>query len=269
MKKYLSVLLALFLMLSLCACGGKNSGKGKQEKAASVAPEDLYEWQEISGGVEITKYLGSETKIVVPSVLANKAVVSVGTAFSGNVTLKDLELPDTVTKADLTNCKELKRLVVDGNIKYVGTASISGIRLTGCTALEYIKLSKATEVYLDQEQLRSVRELVLPSLKSAIGLPQSLEKLDVSGAQTIHRMQLPNLKEVTIGKDVQWYIYNVNDEGTETGIYSVCKEKPGDYYDGARVYSREITEENKARVYCELFGNDEIIVNGVKYTYKK
>lgn len=280
MKKYLSVLLALVLMLCLSACGGDSNGdkteesKGEQESSATLtttvpttAPTsiaDVYEWQEISGGIEITKYLGSDTKIVIPSVIENKAVVSVGTTFSGNIVLEELELPDTVTKADLSNCKALKRLTAHG----LTTLSRSTCNLTGCTVLECLALPKVSSiVYFEFPE--ALKELVIPAVQycRSYDYPKTLEKLDISGAIEITwSSQFENLKEVVINENLKWH--GPYTEKSETNpLNNIQQAEPNDYYDGVRVYYYEITEQNKAQVYCELFKCNEIVVNGVKYTY--
>ena len=293
MKKYLAFLLAMVLMFGLCACGGKKddaSGSADVSEdtqasstattTAAVAPEDLYEWQEVSGGVEITKYLGNETKIVVPSVLGNKAVVSAGTAFSGNVVLEEMELPDTVTKADLSNCKALKRLTVHGKI----TTRVQELNLIGCTALEYLSLSNNKGLVDDPfkgfviDSLTSLRDVVL-SGEEEVDLCgnygtiafDSFDTLDISGAMVIHYAAYFSEEypiDVTINSEINkcYVVAEYNGEKEKYEDYYYCMYVEGEY-EGKRNGGKEITitDENRAKVYCEVFRCKKVTVNGVEY----
>lgn len=228
MKKYVSILLALIMMLSLCACGEKE-------------PAKEYEWQEISGGIEITKYLGDSTKVVVPATLDGKLVVSVSTAFSGNVSLEELELPEMVTKADLTNCTGLKRLTAYGDIT---------LNMEGCGALEY-RCTPNSDSGMHGGGFTSLRELDLSNKGTMYmeWIPESVEKLNLANVKRICGDKfLPNLKEVIVSENFKYYY--VEDTDYELLI------------DG-RIGSRPIVEEEKEALYCNTFKCDEIIVNGV------
>ena len=218
MKKYVSILLALIMMLSLCACGEK-------------APAKEYEWQEISGGIEITKYLGDSTKVVVPATLGGKLVVSVGTAFSGNVSLEELELPEMVTKADLTNCMGLKRLTAYGDISPI---------IQGCGTL---------------------RELNIPNLERVCleDIPESVEKLNMANVSTILGLKdkfLPNLTEITISENIKYYGYTYYGFSGRYDLF-VAKEYG----------CSPIVAVKKAKLYCSMVRSDMITVNGVRYRH--
>ena len=289
MRKYLSVLLALVLLLGLCACGGKESKKDEQTEnkqsatTVPVDPAELYDWIEVSGGLEITAYLGSDTKVVVPSAIDHKAVVSVGTAFSGDLTLEELELPKAVTAADLTNCQALKRLTAPG------ITSLKKLSLEGCDTLEYLSLEGIKEAPTTQLP-PSVRELVLCNLKNLFlsDFPfgcDSLEKADLSGANVIYDGSAVYDEypyELTLNEDLnKCYLIRRYDESTGAYTDDFCKiyKEGGDFgdmyvSDGYRPNddipeTLDITDENRAQIYCGIFNCNKITVNGVVYTYEK
>lgn len=73
-----------------------------------------FEYEEISGGINITKYIGSSKKVVVPSVIENKKVISINdNVFSGNIVLKEITLPESLNSTDFKlfkNCDSLEKI---------------------------------------------------------------------------------------------------------------------------------------------------------------
>lgn len=140
MKKFICLILSLVCICSLfIACSSEKTGSSsnRDETDSSNAEnessesnniagtdslsddgnieetpalEDIFEWQNVDGGIEITKYKGSSKIIEVPEIIDNKKVVSVGTAFEGNVVVETLILPKYVKRIDLSDCDSLKRV---------------------------------------------------------------------------------------------------------------------------------------------------------------
>ncbi len=129
MKKLVCMLLAVGLLASLASCGGTEDKKGEnstelssaasevsaeskeeESSATEVNLADLFEWQNVDGGIEITKYKGSDTVVVTPDIIENKKVVSLGNTFEGNVVIESLTISKYVTKVDLTECDALKKV---------------------------------------------------------------------------------------------------------------------------------------------------------------
>ena len=87
MKKLLSVIISLSLIIGTLAMF--SSCEEKEEDIKN------FEYTTIEGGIEITKYLGNSKKVVVPSVIDNKKVISItDTTFSGNIVLEEITLPE-------------------------------------------------------------------------------------------------------------------------------------------------------------------------------
>lgn len=84
--------------------------------------EALYEWKSVVGGVEITKYLGTQTSIVIPSRLDGKDVVSLGTSSFLNKNLESVIIPHTVKKIG-TNAlfgNKLTEIIIPGSVAEIG-----------------------------------------------------------------------------------------------------------------------------------------------------
>ncbi len=155
MKKILCVLCVLSLGLALTACG-------KSPAKPSEAPDNFtWEWESVSGGVNITGYNGDDTNIVIPSILDNKKVVKLSSdVFSGNVTIKSIVLSEHMT-------------------------SLNSEAFAGCDALISITAPGATNIDGRLTDLPALTSLIVPavrvfSIESVMHCP-SLQKLDVSG----------------------------------------------------------------------------------------
>ncbi len=222
-------------------------------------PENFYEYEEISGGLSLTKYKGNETAITVPSIIGNKKVVSTGTAFSGNVLIEEIVLPDSVTYADLSGCENLI------SVKAAGIKDFDDIELSDCTSLKYLELPGITSLYVDRNDYVRFPEYVETlRLDNATG---ELSVYRIRGGTHLKTLIIPKIEEiwdgyerwpwdlenVTISENIKYYYYD--DDINAPG--AICSDK-GDY-------GKLITSENAAYVYCSVFGVDQITVNGVLY----
>jgi len=263
MKRNLSVFLSLVI---LCLFAGCQSNEFSDDKSSDLKSDpviedelDVFEYEQVSGGLEITKYTGSNTKVVVPEMIDNKKVVSVGTAFSGNLSIEEVELPPSVKEADFKNCEALKRLEAKG------ISSFSQVKLYGCESLEYLALPAITNLPNYSFTLSgSIRELILSGVTEihVYNFPdglESLEVLDISSATLIIRgyYSWPNkLKEVKLHESITKYFIS-SDTGTVGGVLAAGIWKDSEVLD--------ITKNSENFVWCELFDCEEIKVNGVIY----
>ncbi len=126
MKQILSLILALVMCLSLCACQVNISSGEKVEND----PKD-FEYEEVNGGLKITKYTGKSNVVVIPSVIDNKKVVDVDNAvFSGNVSLKEVTLPESISYISFElfeNCEALEKITYLGSITRINDVSSSAL----------------------------------------------------------------------------------------------------------------------------------------------
>ena len=136
-KRFIASILSILLVLTFVGCGGGQSAN---------SPKD-FEYEEVSGGLKITKYVGKSKEVVIPSVIDSKKVILLdGTAFSGNVMLKEITLPDTFTTVSFgyfKNCESLEKIVCTGNVSMVkGTSVLS--TLPSFKSLEFYSIEEAT-----------------------------------------------------------------------------------------------------------------------------
>lgn len=262
MKKYFCLILSTVLMLTFLGCG-----KDAQAPAETTEPQisDLYEWEDVEGGVQITKYKGSATKIKIPAVIESKAVVSIGLTFSGNMVIEEIELPESVISANFAGCKNLVRLTAHGDIK------ISEFVMTDCTSLKYLCLDGLTTIHrnLTLRIPNSVEELDLSGLEGlslyCFSSGSALKKIDLSSVKQIvteYYSWDADLQEVILNPEIKYYApasYSNRDGSYPAGsIFDDSVEEKK---------RKEITEKNSAQVFCEIFQQDTIIINGVTYQY--
>lgn len=148
MKKLLAAFFALALVFSVSSCGktGANSesGEGGSQSltdtgAATTAEQEITEsdsasqegfiTDEIEDGICIDGYNGTASKIVIPSSIDGKPVVSIAyLAFCGNETIKKLVIPETVkmigTRA-FWKCKSLESITFNEGIEIIDEGAFS------------------------------------------------------------------------------------------------------------------------------------------------
>lgn len=139
MKKIISLLLVLTLMLGLAACGGSNNEttpggsqpaetQGQPDNAEQTQPqtqsqepvisgeiteellrsmpetpvsEFTYEWSNDYEGIRVVKYLGSDEIVVVPAQIEGEPVVEVaGYCFANDSTVRGVVIPETVVASE-------------------------------------------------------------------------------------------------------------------------------------------------------------------------
>ena len=253
MKRSISALFLVFaLALSLAACGGNDSG-GNSQTADKETPAKDFEYADASGGIEITGYKGSAKTIVVPELIGDKKVVSIAdSAFSGNVVIESVTLPDSVKNipsSAFNNCDKLTYLKCSG-VEKMGGGNSPGMNVLRLNKLVEIDMPNLTYIHFESFKYESLKSFNTPSVKTlekyySTNMSKSLENVIVSDTQ------------------FKYYIFT---EQTVTGLYT---EYPEDYrysIEAGNTKLEEITDANRAQVYCDFFGVDSITVNGTKYT---
>lgn len=153
MKKIISLLLVLTLMLGLAACGGSNnettpggnqpaetqgqSGNAEQTQPQSqqsgfsgeITEEILRSWPETPAsdflygdslnydGIRVDTYLGSDDIVVIPAEIDGKPVVEITShCFANDSKVRGVVIPDTVTKIEAMfgNNKCIEMVIAEG-----------------------------------------------------------------------------------------------------------------------------------------------------------
>lgn len=252
MKKII-VLLSLVLLLSACSDDSKtttahnnqenshehdNSAETINSATESDHPSDenVFIWENTTDGIKITDYIGNSAKVIVPETINNKLVMSVGSAFNGNVKITDLTLSYNIDQANLENCTALTVLTIDTD--------------------------RVASVYPAFRLPQNLKKLNCPQLtvfSASMVCNTDVETLYCPSATRIYKGYWTwpdNLKEVTLSAEMLYY--GIDRNTNMIGWLSIESNTSDEI---------AITEENRAFVYCSFFGKNEIKVNGKLYTY--
>jgi len=87
--------------------------------------------------LSVSKYIGSETDVLVPSSYNNIEITNIGKrAFQGKNKIKQIVLPNNITSIDsysFDGCSLLEKVKLSNNLSFIGTRSFNN-----CYSLEYI-----------------------------------------------------------------------------------------------------------------------------------
>lgn len=184
-----SILLTVVLILQVALM----SSCGESETSAKK-----FEYEEINGGIRITKYLGSDKKVVVPSIIENKKVIEItDTVFSGNIIMQELSLPENISKvysSYLNNCDSLKKLTLMGK-SYIelpdSLDSLETLNLYNCTQHQFTQMRYAIT---DIEKLHELNikntEYIPESMSSSIPTHEKVIKATIPEALEKHISEL-------------------------------------------------------------------------------
>lgn len=122
MKKIFLISLLISILLCACSCSGNNSSLDESKEFVGDSSPESFECEDIAGGLSITRYIGHASKVKIPSTLNNKKVVAISeTAFSGNVKIEEIYLPETIAgkfhMSVFEGCDSLKKLFFAGHIE--------------------------------------------------------------------------------------------------------------------------------------------------------
>ena len=91
----------------------------------------------LDGTASITRYLGTDTEIVIPSQIEGTVVTAIAAnAFSGCSNITSVTIPDTVTsigKSAFKNCSSLASVTIPSGVQNIGTYAFAG-----CESLSYL-----------------------------------------------------------------------------------------------------------------------------------
>jgi len=114
MKKIISLLLSISLIftvcLILCSCGQSSS------------PIDDFEYEFEKGETIITGYKGSDLEIVIPDVIEDRPVTTIGHESFIGYDLTSISFPNTVTEIEgraFYNCYSLKNITFSEGIEHI------------------------------------------------------------------------------------------------------------------------------------------------------
>lgn len=120
MKRFISAIMTVILILSvcftLCSCGQKAS------------PVEDFEYEFENGEVTITGYIGSDLKVVIPSVIEDRPVTVIGKKAFKGYDLKAVVIPEGVVEIKreaFYGCECLESITVPDSLQKVGAYAFS------------------------------------------------------------------------------------------------------------------------------------------------
>ncbi|MGM9681332.1 MAG: leucine-rich repeat protein [Eubacteriales bacterium] len=139
MKKFISLLLAALLLVSVLPGCGRTAGNPEESAAKDdtttseqftddIKPSSTSDFEYTvgkDGGITITKYIGTDTDAVIPEEIDGKPVTVIGTgAFKDQKTVTTVTLPDTVVDLEdeaFFRCGSLTSINLPGQLKTIGS----------------------------------------------------------------------------------------------------------------------------------------------------
>lgn len=154
--------------------------------------EGEYEYRIIDGGAEITRYTGNSSNVLIPSTLAGKKVIKIGSeAFGGCYELTNVVIPEGVTSIGYCSfkwCENLKTITIPESVTSIdklafwlcrsltvvdlpeNLTSIGEASFTQCESLTEINLSEVTAIGSSAfSHCSSLTEIDLSSELTSIG----------------------------------------------------------------------------------------------------
>ena len=233
MKRIIALVLMIVMLVTLVACGkdkdkpnndGTNTGNDitsstnndnkdndivnvsitiDSVKNAKETDASLFEYEDVEGGISITKYNGSDEIVSVPNSIDDKSVVSIGaSAFVNCSTVIGLKLADSVVTVEekaFLNCKSMKVLVTGTALRTISTYGFGN-----CTSLTDVELNDGLqELKRSSFGFTNIKKIEIPSSVTVIESPftkQTDGKLIVVGE---------------VGSSIEQY---VNEKGAEYNI---------------------------------------------------
>ena len=181
MKKILALLLAMFMLATLVACGNDTNEENSLE-SIKVA-KDVFSNNDYGtftyavsadGHSEITGYnlnTGAQHEVVIPETIDDVLVTSIAAdAFKSCTSVTAVTIPDSVISIGdfaFYDCDKLAKVTLGSSITSIGVGAFRG-----CDALTSITLSKNLSVISDQLfwDCVSLSEVVFPEAVTEIGV---------------------------------------------------------------------------------------------------
>lgn len=149
MKKTIAILLSIFLLFAaFVGC----------QKAPDPNPASDFEYTvRDDGTIEITKYIGEATQVVIPKKIDGKNVTTIGSASFAESNIVSVVMPNTVKyiySFAFGGCSNLTTVKMSDSL-----VSMADGAFKNCTALTDIDLSMKSMKYIDHEVFRGCTNL--------------------------------------------------------------------------------------------------------------
>lgn len=230
MKKFVAGVVALTIAFGGLALPAE-SGVFFDGAAVSASAETYgdYEYKILDNGtVEITKYTGTDEKVVIPSTINGKKVTSIGHgAFMECINIEKITIPDSVTTIDynaFSDCPNLVSITIPCNVTSIGAYSFNG-----CEKLTSITVDSKNKYYLSEDGVlfnKTKTELVAypaGNSRKEYTIPdgvKSLNKRAFLGAVNLTSIKIPNSVK-TIGEGEFYGCKNLENINIPNGVKKI------------------------------------------------
>lgn len=273
MKKILEMILSVALLLSCFS--GCNIERPVNSESETVGVQETpvedfeYKLNHLGNAIIITKYIGNDEHIVIPSEIDGLPVITIGSyevledhyyvsvgAFQ-NSNIKSVVIPDSVEyiQKAFADCKYLTEVAFGKNSKLDTIDSA----FKNCTSLEAIDLSttKLTEIYNDAfNGCKSLKDIKIPDSVTSIGERAFYE------CESLEEIVLPNQLE-EINKFAFGYCtslktinipakLNINEGSSQSAFHNIPSLE--------KVIFEEGREEIKGFAFISITSEAEIII---------
>ena len=159
------------------------------ESYAITTENGSYEYKILRDGtVEISKYIGTDTLVIIPDTINEKRVTSIGNwCFSNCNNIKDIKIPNTVTNIGMAAFAKCSSLV-SVNIPE-GVTTIEQQLFDGCSSLIKIEIPKGVT------EIKSYAFLECTSLET-VEIPDSVETISTRVFQHCQKLKNINIPEM-------------------------------------------------------------------------
>ena len=117
--KKLALMIAVLMLMAVCFAFG-----------VSAETWGDYEYTVLEDGtVEISRYIGNDSEVVIPEEINGKIVTSIGQAAFGFSTISNAVIPDSIKQISdgaFVNCINLKTAMIGKNVEFIGDKSLIG-----------------------------------------------------------------------------------------------------------------------------------------------
>ncbi len=282
MKKIGAGLLSAAMLVSAAVFVPVQSESVLNTEVQAVSDEKVYgdfHYQEWSGGVWITKYTGSVSKVVIPEKIDEKKVTDIYTkAFDKCTSVTEVTIPSGVTtiyEYAFQDCTNLKKVDIPDSVKFIHDYAFQN-----CTSLTDITLPKKLD-YIPKRTFKNCKSL------TSINIPSTVRYIEweaFRGCKELTNVQFeggspklaiyaffdcPKLKSVTIPSGVKL----VDDWSLGYYIDKVItlKERDNLQFEQYRVDTDFIIRSEAgtaAETYAKEFGFQFFDINKGEVTYK-
>jgi len=195
-KIVLAIAIPLFMILVLLGFLFATQSSSMQLNTIENPASD-FEYEVVTGGIEITKYVGNTIKVGIPRIIEGSYVVAIGNnAFENRSAITVVVLPDGINSIGsraFLNCTGLTNIYLPDSVTKIGSYAFSN-----CSSLKSISLPNSiitigVEVFADCTSLTNIN---IPESISSIGprafayctslttitIPDSIKSIEGTGA---------------------------------------------------------------------------------------